>query len=105
MRKRNKGILIRMLPKERKQLEMLAKKEKTSMSDVVRNRIMNTKVIPKPSEFYLELEEKIHAIGIEINNIAHKANTVGFTTPEEVNYVMELQQKIIDIIKNAKFNN
>ena len=102
MRKRNNMILVRLLPKERKQLEKLAKKEKTTMSDVIRSRIMNTKIVSTPGEFYIELAEKIHPIGVEINDIAHKANVTGHVSSEEIDRIIELEKRLIEIMKTAK---
>ncbi len=102
MRKRNKRVHLRFDEKEYNHLEKLAKKDGSNMSVVLRKRINSIELVPKPSEFYGELYERIHAIGIEINNIAHEANSRQHITPGEFNHIIELEEKIGKIVNEAE---
>ncbi len=102
MRKCNKRVHVRFDDKEFNRLKRLAKKDGTNMSAALRKRLNNFELVPMPKEFYGELYEKIHTIGVEINNIAHEANLKQHITPTEFNHVMELEENIGEIVNDAE---
>lgn len=44
----------------------------------------------------------LHPIGVEINDIAHEANATRHISFEKINRIIELENKLIEIMKNAK---
>ncbi len=102
MRKRNKRILVRLTEKEYKQIKLLAKKENTTMNNVIRTRMMNTNIKHLPENFYIELAEKMNTIGKSINDIARIANESEIVSKGEIRRVTDLMNSVTEFVKEEK---
>lgn len=72
------------------------------MNNIIRTRMMNTKIKHLSENFYVELAEKLNSIGKSINDIARIANETEIVSKGEIRRVTHLMNGIADIIKNAK---
>ena len=102
MRKRNKRILVRLTEKEYKQIKLLAKKENTTMNNIIRTRMMNTHIKHLPEDFYIELAEKMNTIGKSINDIARIANETEIVSKGEMRRVTDLMNSVTEFVKEEK---
>lgn len=98
MRKRNIPILVRLDTKERQNLAKQVKKSGLSQETYIRTLING--YVPKelpPPDYYAMIRE-LHAIGVNLNQIAAKANATGHIDRTLFQYeATRLRKTVLDI--------
>lgn len=98
MRKRNIPILVRLNTKERQNLVKQVKKSGLSQETFIRTLINGyaPKELPPPD--YYAMMRELHAIGVNINQIATKANATGHIDRTQFQYeANRLRKAVLDI--------
>ena len=98
MRKRNIQIIIRLNEKERKALSNSTKK--TGLSQAAFVRLLINGYIPKelPPPDYHAMMRELHAIGVNLNQIAARANATGHIDKKVFEYeANRLRKALLDI--------
>lgn len=74
MRERNIEFHIRLSDIEYDKLEEMSLKSKMTKSDVIRNLILEEEIKEKPGIEFYEVMKELSKIGVNLNQIAYKAN-------------------------------
>ena len=74
MRERNVEFHIRLSDMEYDKLEEMSLKSKMTKSDVIRNLIIEKEIKEKPGIEFYEVMKELSKIGVNLNQIAKKAN-------------------------------
>ena len=83
MRSREYDMHLRLNETEYRKLRELAKKSGITRSVVLRKLIMGTEIKERPNVDFMTLVSTIDHLCINVNQIAHHANTQGGITAEE----------------------
>lgn len=78
MRKRNVQILFRLTEKEAEQLNELVRKSGRSKEAFLRETVKGYRLCEKPDPEFYKMMRELSAIGNRINQLAVKANALGF---------------------------
>ena len=78
MRKRNVQILFRLTDEEAEQLYSLVKRSGRSKEAFLREVIKGSRLCEKPDPEFYKMMRELSAIGNRINQLAVKANALGF---------------------------
>ena len=73
-----------------------------SKAEFIRKLVDEKEIKPKPPETYKQLIYEISAIGNNINQIAHQANTMEHTTKEQADNAVLLVNKCIELIREKR---
>ena len=88
---------LRLTPQERAKLEADAKRCGLTKSALLRRMISGLEVKARPSQELRELRAEIHRIGVNINQIARKANA-GFATREETTRALRMLDEVYGLL-------
>ena len=101
MRMRDKRIELRLSDSEYAEIEKKAELSGLTRTQLIRMLIMGEEIRAKPPEEYLKLVREINAIGNNINQIAHIANSQKYVDREQlksiVDYFDEIMEKVREI--------
>ena len=97
MRLREKRIQLRLSDDEYLQLGKQA--EQTGM---LRSYIMGKEIHAKPSGEYLRLVREINAIGNNINQIAHIANSQRYIDKAQIRYITGYLDNIMEKVRDLR---
>lgn len=75
MRERNLEFHIRLNDIENDKLEEMSLKSKKTKSEVIRNLILEKEIKEKPGYEFYQVMNQLSKIGVNLNQIAHKANS------------------------------
>ena len=78
MRKRNVQILFRLTEEEAEQLNELVRKSGRSKEAFLRETVKGYRLCEKPDPEFYKMMRELSAIGNRINQLAVKANALGF---------------------------
>lgn len=76
MRARNNRIHVRLNDKEYSKLQDDIHKSKESISDYIRRLILEQEIKEKPDYEFYEVMKQLSKIGVNLNQIAYKANSI-----------------------------
>ena len=85
---------------EYKKLMNDVEREKTTYSDYVRKLIMNAELKEKPDYEFYNVMKELTKIGINLNQLAKKANTLNFIDKDEYKKQAEEWKSFSNKIKN-----
>lgn len=102
MQERNKSIIIRLNENEKKYLIQKSKECGLKMEPFVRKLIMDCEIKAKPTDEYVKLIREINAIGNNINQIAHVANSCGQISYASINCIKENQEQILQLVRGLR---
>ncbi len=110
MRKRNIQILFRLTEDEAKHLSLLVEKSGYSRESFLRAMISGYRLCEKPDESFYKYMRELSAIGGRVNQIAAKANALGFIDVPMLNsevkrwrdFQLEIRRKFLLPIKEKK---
>ena len=71
-------------------------------SEYLRRLINKQEVRPKPPESYSKLAWEIHKVGVNINQLAHKANATGSASGEGIETAIFLLKQIYKLMREMK---
>lgn len=94
MLKRNKQVIIRLTENEYVALHDKADAAGLKISPLIRRLINGCEVKPRPSDCYKDLVRELAAIGNNINQVAHLANSIGYVSHTQVDYLTELMKQV-----------
>lgn len=100
MRKRGLRIDVMLNEIEYKKLMDDVEREKTSYSDYVRKLIMKAELKEKPDYEFYNVMKELTKIGINLNQLAKKANTLNFIDKDEYKKQAEEWKCFSNKIKN-----
>ena len=104
-RKRDVQILLWVTPEEKKMIRRKMIESKTkNMGAYLRKMaidgyIVNTDTTPLKKQY-----EEMHKIGVNINQLAKVANTVGTATPQDIEELKEMVKKIWLTLRSFQSN-
>ena len=84
MRKRNKHISVWMTEQEYTHLKQQAARSGLGMDPFIRNLVQGIRICEKPPEQYVDMLQELSAIGNNVNQIAHWANSKGYASQAEI---------------------
>lgn len=99
MRRRSNQIIIRLNDEELAHLNKQVQLSGLNYSTIIRKRIKELDVRPRPIEEQIKLLHEVSAIGNNINQIARAANIAGEATSEQVRMARELVEKVWQLMK------
>ena len=102
MRFRQKSFHICLTDDEYAKLEKKAKETGLKKAQLLRGFITDNEIRAKPTEDYLKLVREINAIGNNINQIAHIANTQKYVDKEQIKYIVEYLDDIMDKVREIE---
>lgn len=101
MRKRNIQILFRLDRKESQELDKLVRKSGLTREVLLRSMISGYKLHEKPDEEFYKVMRELSAIGNRVNQLAAKANALGFVDApllqQEVDKWLKFRQSISEL--------
>ena len=98
MRARNEQINIRLSPRELKRLDSHASRSRLTRSAYLRHLINGVQPKEAPPTDYYHMMREIHALGSNLNQLAHWANCTGEMEVFRIEAaIKELRQAIKDI--------
>lgn len=84
MRKRNKHISVWMTEQEYMHLKQQAARSGLGIDPFIRNLVQGIRICEKPPEQYAGMLRELSAIGNNVNQIAHWANSKGYASQAEI---------------------
>ena len=93
MRKRNVQILFRLTEEEAEQLYSLVKKSGCSKEAFLRGMVKGYRLCEKPDPEFYKMMRELSAIGNRINQLAVKANALGFIDTQKLNSELDRLHK------------
>ena len=100
MRKRNVQILFRLTEEEAEYLCSLAERSGHSRQALLQSMVMGYRLCEKPDPEFYKIMRELSAIGNRINQLAAKANALGFVdTPQLCEEARKWHEFQIDIRK------
>lgn len=99
MLKRNKQVIIRFTDSEYTDLRNKADAAGLKMSPLIRQIITGCEIKPRPPDCYKDLVREIAAIGNNINQITHLANSTGYVSRTQVEKLAELMKEIWRLVR------
>lgn len=101
-RKRNVPILFYVTEEERRLIRKKMILSKTrNMGAYLRKMALDGYIINTDTTPLRQQYEEMHKIGVNINQIAKKVNTVGDLYPDEMNELKEMVQEIWRILRSS----
>ena len=102
MRLRKKRIQLRLSDDEYLQLGKQAEQTGMTRSQLLRSYIMGKEIHAKPSGEYLRLVREINAIGNNINQIAHIANSQRYIDKAQIRYITGYLDNIMEKVRDLR---
>lgn len=93
-RRRNIRISVRLTAEEHKTLKEKSDAAGLSMSETVCRLAANIEIKPRPPDSYKELARELSAIGNNLNQIAHQANSTGMVDSNTVRKATDIMQQV-----------
>ena len=105
MADRNIVKIIRMTPDE---LQMIQQKMQqfgtTNFSAFVRKMAIDGMIVNTDTTYLKAMYQEMHKIGVNINQLAKVANTVGTATPQDIEELKEMVKKIWLTLRSFQSN-
>ncbi|WP_295631766.1 plasmid mobilization protein [uncultured Intestinimonas sp.] len=99
MRRRNRHISVWMNEQEYRHLKEQAKKAGLGMDPFIRNLVAGVQLRPRPPDEVAALVRELHAIGNNVNQIAHWANAQKSVSEEEIRRAAALVYEAARLVK------
>lgn len=104
-RKRNVQILLWVTPEEKKMIRKRMILSKTSnMSVYLRKMAIDGMIVNTDTTYLKAMYQEMHKIGVNINQLAKVANTVGTATPQDIEALKEMVKKIWLTLRSFQSN-
>ena len=104
-RKRNVQILLWVTPEEKKMIRKRMILSKTSnMSVYLRKMAIDGMIVNTDTTYLKAMYQEMHKIGVNINQLAKVANTVGTATPQDIEELKEMVKKIWLTLRSFQSN-
>ena len=93
MRKRNVQVLFRLNEEEAEYLQTLVKRSGRSKEALLRAMVKGYRLCEKPDPEFYQIMRELSAIGNRINQLAVKANALGFIDTQKLNSELDRLHK------------
>ena len=93
---------LRLSNKDYEKLQSDSENVGLNKSDYLRKLINQQEVKPKPPDSYSKLAWEIHKVGVNINQLAHKANVAGSTSDQNIDTAILLLKKIYRLMREMR---
>lgn len=104
-RKRDVQILLWVTPEEKKMIRKRMILSKTSnMSVYLRKMAIDGMIVNTDTTYLKAMYQEMHKIGVNINQLAKVANTVGTATPQDIEKLKEMVKKIWLTLRSFQSN-
>ena len=104
-RKRDVQILLWVTPEEKKMIRKRMILSKTSnMSVYLRKMAIDGMIVNTDTTYLKAIYQEMHKIGVNINQLAKVANTVGTATPQYIEELKEMVKKKTLTLKSFQSN-
>ena len=104
-RKRDVQILLWVTPEEKKMIRKRMILSKTSnMSVYLRKMAIDGMIVNTDTTYLKAMYQEMHKIGVNINQLAKVANTVGTDTPQDIEELKEMVKKIWLTLRSFQSN-
>ena len=104
-RKRDVQILLWVTPEEKKMIRKRMILSKTSnMSVYLRKMAIDGMIVNTDTTYLKAMYQEMHKIGVNINQLAKVANTVGTATPQGIEELKEMVKKIWLTLRSFQSN-
>ena len=104
-RKRDVQILLWVTPEEKKMIRKRMILSKTSnMSVYLRKMAIDGMIVNTDTTYLKAMYQEMHKIGVNINQLAKVANTVGTATPQDIEELTEMVKKIWLTLRSFQSN-
>lgn len=104
-RKRDVQILLWVTPEEKKMIRKRMILSKTSnMSVYLRKMAIDGMIVNTDTTYLKAMYQEMHKIGVNINQLAKVANTVGTATPQDIEEPKEMVKKIWLTLRSFQSN-
>ena len=104
-RKRDVQILLWGTPEEKKMIRKRMILSKTSnMSVYLRKMAIDGMIVNTDTTYLKAMYQEMHKIGVNINQLAKVANTVGTATPQDIEELTEMLKKIWLTLRSFQSN-
>lgn len=80
---------------EERALTALCEKSALSKASVLRGLILGEHIRERPNADFIKLTEEINDIGVNFNQLVHKANTAGVVTQEDLKETQRYFERIL----------
>lgn len=104
-RKRNVQILLWVTPEEKKMIRKRMILSKTAnMSVYLRKMAIDGMIVNVDTTYMRKMFQEMHKIGVNINQLAKNANTVGAATPQDIEELKGMVKEIWHILRSSQSN-
>ena len=104
-RKRDVQILLWVTPEEKNMIRKRMILSKTSkMSVYLRKMAIDGMIVNTDTTYLKAMHQEMHKIGVNINQLAKVANTVGTATPQDIEELKEMVKKIWLTLRSFQSN-
>lgn len=104
-RKRDVQILLWVTPEEKKMIRKRMILSKTSnMSVYLRKMAIDGMIVNTDTTYLKAMYQEMHKIGVNINQLAKVASTVGTATPQDIEELKEMVKKIWLTLRSFQSN-
>ena len=104
-RKRDVQILLWVTPEEKKMIRKRMILSKTSnMSVYLRKMAIDGMIVNTDTTYLKAMYQEMHKIGVNINQLAKVANTVGTATPQDIEELKKMVKKIWLTLRSFQSN-
>ena len=104
-RKRDVQILLWVTPEEKKMIRKRMILSKTSnMSVYLRKMAIDGMIVNTDTTYLKAMYQEMHKIGVNINQLAKVANTVGTATTQDIEELKEMVKKIWLTLRSFQSN-
>ena len=102
-RKRDVQILLWVTPEEKKMIRKRMILSKTSnMSVYLRKMAIDGMIVNTDTTYLKAMYQEMHKIGVNINQLAKTANTVGAATPQDIDELKGMVKEIWHILRSSQ---
>lgn len=99
IRKRNIRISVRLNRQEHRLLKEKCRQTGLTIEGLVRNLIDGCEIRPRPPDSYKDLARELSAIGNNINQITHLANSTGYVSRAQVEQLASLMAQVWQLVQ------
>ena len=102
MQERNSAILVRLTKQEKQSILKKAQECGVKMEPFIRKVVLGQEVKARPPNEYVQMIREVNAIGNNINQIAHVANSEQHINNDKIDLVIQLQNELIRLVKGLR---
>ena len=101
MRTRSHHVSVWLTDQERNYLKKQAELAGLGVDPFLRQLIMGVQLRPRPPDTYAALLRELHAIGVNINQLAHQANARGEASWAEISEAARLVREAHRLVRES----